>query len=244
MSRKDCSPINASAPDTNDLKPDTKGEYFSTNLMLEGVSAHQDTTTLLMDSGKTPQPAKPNSRHALLAHICWAVFASLLTMFAVNDFKLASSVEQNQSTAALPKSLSQNADGSLSSLPRSHLTTPAASYFAACTVSPNWSLISTAMSACLVSCLLDNKIRRECHSDLCKQTSGRLFRRFQPLLTPLSRPGWFPQRLLYNSDSYWRIAYQFSQNSDTTWHYDKHLWRCKRLRWIELKQCDCYSLRI
>ena len=159
MSRKDCSPVNASAPDTNDLKTDTKGEYFSTNLMLEGVSAHQDTTTPPIASRKTLKPVKSNSRHALLAHICWAVFASLLAMFAVNDFKLASSVEQNQRTAALPTSLSQYSDSSSSSLPRSHLTTPAASYLAACTVSPNWSLISTAVSACLVSCLLDNRIR-------------------------------------------------------------------------------------
>lgn len=117
--------------------------------MLEGVSAHQDTTTLPMASRKTLKPVKSNSLYGFLAHICWAVFASLFIMFAVNEFKLASSVKQSHSTAALPKSLSQNADSPSSSLPRSHLTTPAASYLAACTVSPNWSLISTAMSACL-----------------------------------------------------------------------------------------------
>ena len=166
MTRKSCPRVNASVPDTNDRKSNAKEEHLG-QIQKDlhqhdagkriGAPQNNDTTECM---SKTTKAAQPNARRVLLAHICCAVFAWLLVMFAVNDFKLASiadlyspapSVNQSNSATSSPTSLSRGTDSSSS--PTSSYTTHADVYLAACTLSPqNQSLLSIVSSAC--SCLI------------------------------------------------------------------------------------------
>ncbi|KAL9074873.1 MAG: hypothetical protein Q9161_002012 [Pseudevernia consocians] len=140
MTRKTCSPVDASAPTTDkmkpDMKPDTAGEHLKQacrdllpHEARKSVDASRDNGSS-DGSLKGTKAFESKSRHTLHFHALWDFFAWLIFISAVNEFKLApiadlhtfaSCVEDDNGTVTLRKILSRNKDSSSSLRPH---TTP------------------------------------------------------------------------------------------------------------------------
>ena len=163
MTKKANTTVATDVPVTNNMKPHTEGEDpepTRKDLMKheagEEVGASQNDGTTggrIRDTKARP----PNYQLRLFTHALWAVVASLLLVFAVNQFKPAmvkepcphtSPVQEDQGATPTPTILSQNTNSS----PHFFII-PAPVFVEQCGISPpDEFIISIVSSAC--SCLI------------------------------------------------------------------------------------------